>query len=123
MRTTLDIDEALMSEAQQVGGTKTKRETVERALEEFIAARRRDQLRGMLGKTDVALSLADGTAKWRRELGEQDSTVPFYGYTTSPIVAGKHLIVATGGEGHAVTAFRHRQAPVLHAAVGHGNGS
>jgi enterochelin esterase-like enzyme/outer membrane protein assembly factor BamB len=53
----------------------------------------------------VALSLADGTQKWRRELSEEDSTVPFYGYATSPIVAGKNVIIATGGEGHAVTAF------------------
>jgi outer membrane protein assembly factor BamB len=53
----------------------------------------------------VALSLADGTQKWRRELDEQNSTVPFYGYTTSPIVAGKNVIVATGGESHGVTAF------------------
>jgi outer membrane protein assembly factor BamB/enterochelin esterase-like enzyme len=53
----------------------------------------------------VALSLADGSEKWRRELDEENSNVPHYGYTTSPIVAGKHVIVATGGEGHAVTAF------------------
>jgi outer membrane protein assembly factor BamB len=53
----------------------------------------------------VALSLADGTVKWRRELDEKNSTVPFYGYATSPVVAGRHVIVATGGEGHAVTAF------------------
>ena len=53
----------------------------------------------------VALSLADGTRKWQRELNDQNSTMPFYGYTTSPIVAGKNLIVATGGENHAVTAF------------------
>jgi outer membrane protein assembly factor BamB len=53
----------------------------------------------------VALSFADGTEKWRRELNEENSMVPHYGYTTSPIVAGKHVIVATGGEGHAVTAF------------------
>jgi enterochelin esterase-like enzyme/outer membrane protein assembly factor BamB len=53
----------------------------------------------------VALSLADGSEKWRRELTEENSSVPHYGYTTSPIVAGKHLIIATGGEGHAVTAF------------------
>jgi enterochelin esterase-like enzyme/outer membrane protein assembly factor BamB len=53
----------------------------------------------------VALSLADGTQKWRRELSEENSTVPFYGYTTSPIVAGKNVIIATGGEGHAITAF------------------
>jgi len=53
----------------------------------------------------VALSLADGSEKWRRELDEENSTMPHYGYTTSPIVTGKHVIVATGGEGHAVTAF------------------
>ena len=53
----------------------------------------------------VALALEDGTEKWRRELNEEDSTVPFYGYTTSPLVMGKQLIIATGGEGHAVTAF------------------
>ena len=53
----------------------------------------------------VALSLADGSEKWRRQLDEESSTTPFYGYTTSPIVAGKQVIVATGGEGHAVTAF------------------
>jgi outer membrane protein assembly factor BamB/enterochelin esterase-like enzyme len=53
----------------------------------------------------VALSLADGAEKWRRELTEEDSTEPHYGYTTSPVLTGKHVIVATGGEGHAVTAF------------------
>jgi hypothetical protein len=53
----------------------------------------------------VALSLEDGGEKWRRQLDEESSTVPHYGYATSPIVNGTHLIVATGGEGHAVTAF------------------
>jgi enterochelin esterase-like enzyme/outer membrane protein assembly factor BamB len=53
----------------------------------------------------VALGLADGVQKWRRDLDEQNSTVPFYGYTTSPLVIGRQLIVATGGDGHAVTAF------------------
>jgi outer membrane protein assembly factor BamB/enterochelin esterase-like enzyme len=53
----------------------------------------------------VALSIDDGTEKWRRQLDESDSTEPRYGYTTSPVVAGKLVIVATGGEGHAVTAF------------------
>ena len=53
----------------------------------------------------VALSIDDGVQKWRRELDDQNSTIPFYGYTTSPIVAGNNVIVATGGEGHAVSAF------------------
>jgi enterochelin esterase-like enzyme len=53
----------------------------------------------------VALSLADGSEKWRRQLDEEDSVVPFYGYATAPIVTAKQVIVLTGGEDHAVTAF------------------
>jgi outer membrane protein assembly factor BamB/enterochelin esterase-like enzyme len=53
----------------------------------------------------VALNLADGRERWRHDLDEATSSVPFYGYTTSPLVSGKLLIVATGGEGHAVSAF------------------
>jgi outer membrane protein assembly factor BamB/enterochelin esterase-like enzyme len=53
----------------------------------------------------VALGLANGKEKWRRVLDETNSTVPHYGYTSSPLVVGKQVIVATGGEGHAVTAF------------------
>ena len=53
----------------------------------------------------VALSLADGSEKWRRQLDEQNSTEPRYGYTASPILVGKLMILSTGGEGHAVTAF------------------
>ncbi len=53
----------------------------------------------------VALGLADGARKWRRDLDERNSTVPLYGYTASPLVVGPNVIVATGGEGHAVTAF------------------
>jgi outer membrane protein assembly factor BamB/enterochelin esterase-like enzyme len=53
----------------------------------------------------VALALADGKETWRHELNEGNSSVPFYGYTTSPLVVGDQVILATGGEGHAVTAF------------------
>ena len=53
----------------------------------------------------VALALADGKEAWRRELNADNSSVPFYGYTTSPIVSGDQVILATGGERHAVTAF------------------
>jgi len=53
----------------------------------------------------VALSLADGSVKWRYVLDAQNSTVPFYGYTSSPLVLGRQVIVATGGDGHAVTSF------------------
>ncbi|MEM7351270.1 MAG: PQQ-binding-like beta-propeller repeat protein [Acidobacteriota bacterium] len=53
----------------------------------------------------VALSLADGAEKWRREFNEGNSTVPFYGYTSSPVVSGDEVILATGGEGHSICAF------------------
>ena len=53
----------------------------------------------------AALGLADGAEKWRRDLSEEDSTMPFYGYTSSPVVAGDQVILATGGEGHSITAF------------------
>lgn len=53
----------------------------------------------------VALSLANGKEQWRKTLNEENSTTPRYGYTASPVVYGNNVIVATGGEGHAVTAF------------------
>ncbi len=53
----------------------------------------------------VALGLDDGAERWRRALGEEDSTVPFYGYTSSPLVVGDQVILATGGEGHSITSF------------------
>jgi enterochelin esterase-like enzyme/outer membrane protein assembly factor BamB len=53
----------------------------------------------------VALSLSNGKELWRHELSDENSSVPFYGYTTSPIVIGDQVVLATGGEGHAVTAF------------------
>ena len=53
----------------------------------------------------AALGLADGAEKWTRKLDEENSTVPFYGYTSSPLVAGDNVILATGGEGHSICAF------------------
>ena len=41
MRTMIDIDDKLMSEAKRIFGTKTKRATVERALTEAIDRQKR----------------------------------------------------------------------------------
>jgi Arc/MetJ family transcription regulator len=43
MATNLDIDEKLLNEALRIGGNRTKKATVEEALQEYI--RRRKQLR------------------------------------------------------------------------------
>lgn len=53
----------------------------------------------------VALGLADGAERWRVQLDDKSSTVPFYGYTSSPLVAGDLVLVATGGAGHMLTAY------------------
>jgi Arc/MetJ family transcription regulator len=41
MRTMIDIDDELMTEAKRIFGTTTKKETVERALSEAIDRRKR----------------------------------------------------------------------------------
>jgi enterochelin esterase-like enzyme/outer membrane protein assembly factor BamB len=61
----------------------------------------------------VAAALADGRELWRTQLDETRSSVPFYGYTTVPVVAGDALVVLTGGEGHALTAFDRATGDVL----------
>ena len=47
----------------------------------------------------LAQSLDDGSEIWRRELGESNSTPPFYGYSTSPVTFADLVILATGGDG------------------------
>ncbi len=52
MATNLAIDDALLSEAQRVGGHRTKKATVTEALEEYIRRRRQKQLVELFGKVD-----------------------------------------------------------------------
>lgn len=50
MATNLAIDQKLLETAQKVGGFKTKKETVNRALEEFIQRHRADEVIDLFGK-------------------------------------------------------------------------
>ena len=52
MATNLGIDEELLNQALSVGGYKTKRETVNEALREFIQRRQRLELVKLFGKVD-----------------------------------------------------------------------
>jgi Arc/MetJ family transcription regulator len=52
MPTNLAIDERLLDQALSVGGRKTKRETVNEALREFIQRRKRLELAKLVGKVD-----------------------------------------------------------------------
>jgi Arc/MetJ family transcription regulator len=52
MRTNIEIDDALMAEAQALSGAKTKRETVQEALELLVRIRRQDAVRDLRGLCD-----------------------------------------------------------------------
>ena len=62
MATKLSIDPALLNEALAVGGEKTKKATVTKALQEFIARRRQRELAELFGKLDW-----DGDFDFKRE--------------------------------------------------------
>ncbi len=52
MATNLAIDDDLLTEAQRVGGHRTKKATVTEALEEYIRRRRQKQIVELFGKVD-----------------------------------------------------------------------
>jgi Arc/MetJ family transcription regulator len=52
MPTNLAIDDELLAQALTVGGYKTKRQTVNEALREFIQRRKRLELLELVGKVD-----------------------------------------------------------------------
>lgn len=53
----------------------------------------------------VAADLQTGREVWRVELDESNSSVPFYGYTCSPLVVDDLVVLLVGGEGRAVVAY------------------
>jgi len=55
MPTNLNIDDRLLNEALKLGGRRTKRETVNEALAEYIQRRRRRELVKYFGKVDFDL--------------------------------------------------------------------
>jgi Arc/MetJ family transcription regulator len=52
MRTNIEIDEKLMAEAMKAMGTRTKRETVEKALEAQVSINRQLGIRELRGKIE-----------------------------------------------------------------------
>jgi Arc/MetJ family transcription regulator len=59
MRTTLSIKENLLKEAQELSGARTKKDAVERALEEFVRRRRAKKLIALEGKIDLSFTLGE----------------------------------------------------------------
>jgi len=50
MRTTIEIDDALMAEAQKASGQTTKKQTIEQALRLMIRLRRQQEVGAAFGK-------------------------------------------------------------------------
>ena len=56
MRTTLAIKEDLLDEVKALSGSKTKKEAVEKALEEFVRRRRSKRLIDLEGKVELSFT-------------------------------------------------------------------
>jgi Arc/MetJ family transcription regulator len=52
MATNLDIDEKLLDEALRIGGNRTKKSTVEQALQEYIQRRKQQKILKLFGKIE-----------------------------------------------------------------------
>jgi Arc/MetJ family transcription regulator len=52
MPTNLAIDDSLLEEAQQLGKHRTKRETVNAALDEYIKRRKQQEILSLFGKIE-----------------------------------------------------------------------
>lgn len=63
-RLSVTVDPDLLEEAMSVGGVKTKREVIERALREFVRSHARAKLRGSVG-ADLVAWTEEELARWR----------------------------------------------------------
>lgn len=68
MRTTLVIDDELLSEARSLSGARTKKDTVEAALQEFIRRRKAKQLLGLEGKVELSYTLEEFLEQRRNDV-------------------------------------------------------
>lgn len=60
----------------------------------------------------VAASLENGRELWRVQLDAANASVPFFGFAASPLLWEDLLILPTGGENHAFTAFGRQDGKV-----------
>ncbi len=68
MRTTLAIKEELLDEVKTLSGAKTKKEAVEKALEEFIKRRKSKKLIDLEGKIELSFTLEEFIVGRRKDV-------------------------------------------------------
>jgi len=68
MRTTLAIKEELLNQVKELSGARTKKEAVERALEEYIRRRKARKLIALEGKVEMSFSLEEFLRRRRKDV-------------------------------------------------------
>jgi Arc/MetJ family transcription regulator len=68
MRTTLAIKEKLLEEVKSLSGAKTKKEAVEKALEDYIKRRRSKKLIDLEGKVDLQFTVEELVKRRRKDV-------------------------------------------------------
>jgi Arc/MetJ family transcription regulator len=68
MRTTLAIKEELLNAVKELSGARTKKEAVERALEEFIRRRKAKRLIDLEGTIDLSFTREEFIERRRRDV-------------------------------------------------------
>lgn len=68
MRTTLVLNEKLINEAKTLSGSRTKKEVVEKALEEFVKKRKSRKLVNLEGRFELSYTLEDLLSKRKKDV-------------------------------------------------------
>ena len=68
MRTTLAIKEELLNEVKVLSGAKTKKDAVERALEEFVKRRKARKLLELEGRIELSFTKEDLISRRRKDV-------------------------------------------------------
>jgi Arc/MetJ family transcription regulator len=68
VRTTLFIKEELLAEAKRVSGAKTKKEAVERALEELVRRKKAEKLIELEGKIELSFTLLEFLKRRKKDV-------------------------------------------------------
>lgn len=71
MRTTLYINEDLLKEVKVLSGAKTKKDAVEKALEEFIKRRKSKKLLDLEGKIELSFTLKELLERRRKDVSNR----------------------------------------------------
>ena len=68
MRTTLAVREDLIEEVKALSGVKTKKDAVEKALEEFVRRRKARKLLDLEGKVELSFTLGEFIGRRKRDV-------------------------------------------------------